>query len=154
MRNAVESRLVDRLTPRARTSLMRNVKGKNTTPELMVRRMLHRAGYRFRLHRADLPGKPDIVLPARRRIVLVNGCFWHGHDCRYGRLPKSRLEFWGPKIEGNRARDARNLSDLKAAGWRVLVVWQCETRVQAALQQRLIKFLGPAKPSDLVDGLR
>lgn len=136
---------MDRLTPERRSALMRNVKGKNTTPELAVRRMLHRLGFRFRLHRKDLPGKPDIVLPSRRKIVLVHGCYWHGHDCRYGRLPKSRLEFWGPKIEANRARDARNLAELEEQGWTVLVVWQCETRNPATLEKRLIDFLSPSK---------
>jgi DNA mismatch endonuclease (patch repair protein) len=136
---------MDRLTPEKRSALMRNVKGKHTAPELIVRRMLHRLGFRFRLHRKDLPGKPDIVLPSRSKIVLVNGCYWHGHDCRYGKLPKSRLEFWAPKIEANRARDARNLRDLENAGWDVLVVWQCETRDPAALERSLLGFLGPAK---------
>lgn len=110
-----------------------------------MRRLLHRLGFRFRLHRKDLPGKPDIVLPSRSKIVLVHGCYWHGHNCRYGRLPKSRLDFWAPKIEANRARDIRNIGDLENAGWEVLVVWQCETRNSADLQARLLAFLAPAK---------
>lgn len=136
---------MDRLTPERRSALMRSVKGKHTTPEMKVRRLLHRLGFRFRLHRKDLPGKPDIVLPAHRKVVLVNGCYWHGHDCRYGRLSKSRVEYWTAKIETNRARDARNLKDLRNAGWQVLVVWQCETRDMDTLENRLIEFLRPSK---------
>lgn len=136
---------MDRLTPEKRSALMRNVRWKHTAPELIVRRMLHRLGYRFRLHRKDLPGTPDIVFPSRAKIVLVNGCYWHGHACRYGSLPKSNLAFWTSKIEANRARDARNIRDLENAGWKVLIVWQCQTRNPAELEQSLLTFLGPAK---------
>jgi DNA mismatch endonuclease (patch repair protein) len=138
---------MDRLTPEKRSALMRNVKGKHTAPEMIVRRMLHRLGYRFRLHRKDLPGKPDIVFPSRGKIVLVNGCYWHGHDCRYGRLPKSKLDFWGPKIEANRSRDARNIADLQALGWEVTTVWQCQTRDPRSLESQLVTFLKPIKNS-------
>lgn len=136
---------MDRLTQEKRSALMRNVKGKHTTPELAVRSMLHRMGFRFRLHRKDLPGKPDIVFPSRKKIVFVNGCFWHGHDCRYGRLPKSKPDFWEPKIEGNRARDARNIESLRNLGWDVLTVWQCETPDPASLERSLISFMDKEK---------
>jgi len=99
-------------------------------------------GYRFRLHRKDLPGTPDIVLPGRRAAIFVHGCFWHGHGCRIGQLPKSRLDYWLPKIEANRERDRRKGGALEAAGWRVLTVWQCEIRDLDVLQERLWIFLG------------
>lgn len=135
--------LMDRLSPNRRSALMSKVRAKDTVPELVVRRLLHRLGYRFRLHRKDLPGTPDIVLPAHRKIILVNGCYWHGHGCRYGQLPKSNLEFWSTKIEANRARDDRNVRWLGEAGWEVLTVWQCETKDNDGLEKRLIDFLKP-----------
>lgn len=134
--------MADRLQPEARRRLMQTVKGKNTGPELEVRSLLHRLGYRFRLHRRDLPGTPDIVLPGRGAAIFVHGCFWHGHECRIGRLPKSRLDYWAPKIQDNRARDERKHSQLVAAGWRVLTVWQCELADLKALERRLRAFLG------------
>lgn len=133
--------MTDRLDPANRRRLMQAVKGKDTAPELAVRSLLHRLGYRFRLHRRDLPGTPDIVLPGRRVAIFVHGCYWHGHGCRIGRLPKSRLDYWGPKIDANRARDARKEAALAAAGWRVLVVWQCEIKDEENLAERLVRFL-------------
>ena len=127
---------------------MQAVKSKNTTPELAVRSLLHRMGYRFRLHRRDLPGTPDIVFPGRRSAIFVHGCYWHAHGCRIGQPPKSRLDYWQPKLEANKARDRRKLADLEGAGWDVLVVWQCELRDTAALTERLGKFLGPSAISD------
>ncbi len=121
------------------------VKGKNTRPELTVRRLLHAMGFRFRLHRSDLPGKPDIVLPMYRAAIFVHGCFWHRHqdkNCKLARLPKSRLNFWTPKLEGNRLRDEENQQKLAAAGWRTLVVWECQLNDIDALTKRLAKFLG------------
>jgi DNA mismatch endonuclease (patch repair protein) len=106
--------------------------------------MLHAMGYRFRLHRRDLPGTPDIVFPSRRKIIFVNGCFWHAHGCKIGQPPKSRRRFWTTKLEHNRSRDRKNLSDLRALGWKTLTVWQCETRVPKRLARRLCVFLGPA----------
>jgi len=123
---------------------MRAIRHKDTKPEIMVRRLLHRMGYRFRVHRRDLPGKPDIVLPARRKIVLVNGCFWHGHEC-IPRLPKSRTEYWAPKIAGNRERDRRNVAALERLGWEVLVLWECATNDGTDLARILAAFLGPQK---------
>lgn len=135
--------MVDRLEPAARRRLMQAVKGKNTGPELAVRSMLHRLGYRYRLHREDLPGTPDIVLTGRRAAIFVHGCFWHGHGCRIGQLPRSKLDYWGPKIHANRKRDERKRTDLDAAGWRVLTVWQCELADVDALARKLKTFLGP-----------
>ncbi|MGQ5490649.1 very short patch repair endonuclease [Thauera sp. ZXT1-4] len=133
--------MADRLSPSARSSLMQRVKQKNTAPEKIVRSLLHRLGYRFRIHRKDLPGTPDIVLPSRRVAIFVHGCFWHGHDCRRGRAPSSNLEYWGPKLESNRERDSRKAAALAAAGWRVVVVWQCELDDEFALVRRLSSLL-------------
>jgi len=118
------------------------VRGRDTKPELRVRRVLHAMGYRFRLHRKDLPGTPDIVLPRHRKIVLVHGCFWHGHqDCRRATHPVNNASTWAAKIEGNRRRDRRNLDALSALGWDVLVVWECEVRDAPHLEARLHAFL-------------
>nr|WP_264753988.1 very short patch repair endonuclease [Marinobacter sp. ANT_B65] len=107
---------------------MSGIRGKNTKPELMIRRGLHACGIRFRLHRKDLPGSPDIVLPRYRAVVLINGCFWHGHDCRLFKWPKTRPEFWQNKIIGNIRRDERKLTALKKLGWRVCILWECEVK--------------------------
>jgi DNA mismatch endonuclease (patch repair protein) len=133
---------MDRLTPDARRRLMQAVKPEHTTPELAVRSLLHRMGCRFRLHRRDLPGTPDIVLPGRGCVVFVNGCFWHGHRCRWGRLPKTRIEYWSAKMKANRERDRRKRAELRAAGWQVATVWQCELRQPERLEARLRKLLG------------
>jgi DNA mismatch endonuclease (patch repair protein) len=133
--------VTDRLDPDRRRRLMQRVKGKDTQPEKIVRSLLHRLGYRFRLHRKDLPGTPDIVFPRRRLALFVHGCFWHGHGCRIGQPPKSRLDYWQPKIEGNRARDQRKEAALAAAGWRVAVVWQCELSDRDSLADRLRHML-------------
>ncbi len=112
-----------------RSRMMSGIRGKNTKPELTIRRLLHAAGFRFRLQRKDLPGKPDIVLPKYKVVILVHGCFWHMHDgCHYYRLPTTRTEFWKNKLGGNRLRDSRNIALLNEAGWRVLVVWECAVR--------------------------
>ena len=132
---------MDRLEPAARRRLMQAVKSKDTKPELQVRSMLHSAGYRYRLHRRDLPGSPDIVFPSRRCVIFVHGCFWHGHGCKIGQPSKSRTDYWGPKIEANRARDMRKRSELEASGWRVLEVWQCELRGLDTLATKLWAFL-------------
>jgi DNA mismatch endonuclease (patch repair protein) len=133
--------MVDNRTEASRSALMGRIGSKNTAPELIVRRLLHSLGYRFRLRRKDLPGTPDIVLPRRRKAIFVHGCFWHAHGCRIGRPPKSRPEFWEPKLARNRARDEENSRDLEKAGWDVLTVWQCETKDKAALSELLEKFL-------------
>lgn len=120
---------------------MQSVKTKNTGPEQAIRKALFAAGYRYRLHRKDLPGSPDIVFPSRKKVVFVHGCFWHGHGCRKGQLPKSRTEYWGPKIEANRNRDARNLAALGDAGWQALVIWQCELAELEAVFDRIVRFV-------------
>ena len=120
---------------------MARVRGVNTRPEMIVRRAAHRLGYRFRLHVRTLPGVPDIVFSGRRKVIFVHGCFWHGHRCRAGRLPKSRGDYWGPKIAGNRTRDARSIRALRATGWSVAVFWQCQLRDPDALESRIQRFL-------------
>lgn len=128
-----------------RSAVMRAVKGRNTAPELLVRRLLHSLGYRFRLHRRDLPGKPDLVFPIRRKAIFVHGCFWHGHDCPRGaRVPKENRDFWMAKIARNRQRDKTNLRGLQEQGWQALVLWECELKDEAALRRRLADFLGAA----------
>ncbi|HEY4922373.1 MAG TPA: DNA mismatch endonuclease Vsr [Xanthobacteraceae bacterium] len=125
------------------TERMRRIRKTDTKPEVIVRQAIHAMGYRYRLHRSDLPGSPDIVLARHRKIILVHGCFWHRHDCANGRkLPRSKPSYWGPKLESNRRRDEVNLARLNALGWRVLVVWECEIRRGANLGKRLAKFLG------------
>jgi DNA mismatch endonuclease (patch repair protein) len=122
--------------------LMAKIKGKNTKPEMIVRSICHRLGFRFRLHRADLPGKPDLVFPKHRLCILVHGCFWHQHPgCRYASLPKSRREFWGPKLCKNVLRDEKNTAELKALGWRVGVIWECETSPLDTAQKKLESIL-------------
>jgi DNA mismatch endonuclease (patch repair protein) len=125
---------------------MARVRGKNTTPELVVRQTVHALGYRFRLHRKDLPGTPDLVFPRRKAVVFVHGCFWHRHPgCRKASIPSSHTEFWADKFDRNVARDERNIDDLERAGWRVLTIWECETKAKdrADLVARLTSFLGP-----------
>lgn len=132
----------DVLSPEQRSRNMRAIKGKDTGPELIVRRLLHSLGYRFRLHRRDLPGHPDIVLPGRKVVVFVHGCFWHRHRCRYGQVcPATRAEFWQAKFAANVARDARTRRKLRALGWRVIVVWECQTRDRDKLAARLRRLL-------------
>lgn len=118
--------MADIVSPETRSRMMSGIRGKDTKPELVVRRLLHRLGYRFRLHRKDLPGRPDIVLPKWKTVVFVNGCYWHGHEnCELFRTPKTRSEFWQAKIAGNRMRDERNYRQLRDAGWQVVLVWEC-----------------------------
>lgn len=135
--------MADKITPERRSLNMQAIGQKNTKPELAVRKLLHALGYRFRLHKSGLPGRPDIVLAARRKIILVHGCFWHGHECGVGRLPRSKLDYWGPKISGNRERDKRNEAALAALGWDVLTVWECDVRRPAGLAEQITAFLGP-----------
>jgi DNA mismatch endonuclease (patch repair protein) len=116
------------MTPEERGALMARIRSRDTTPEIEVRRALHAAGLRFRLNRKDLPGKPDIVLGGRRAAVFVHGCYWHQHGCTLGHVPRSRLEYWGPKLRRNRERDAAAQAALREAGWHVEVVWECQVR--------------------------
>lgn len=133
---------MDTRTPKKRSEIMSAVRTEDTGPELLVRKLLSAQGYRYRLHRKDLPGRPDIVFPGRRKIVLVHGCFWHGHRCAKGKLPKSRLGYWRPKIAANKKRDTRNLVELKRSGWTTLVVWQCKLKNGKTLMRKLKAFLG------------
>lgn len=121
------------------------VRHKDTRPEMVVRRLIHRLGYRYRLHRRDLPGNPDLVFPRLGKVIFVHGCFWHRHpsaDCKLARMPKSRLDFWQAKLEGNRSRDQRNHESLERAGWKVLVVWECELKDKEQLENIVTRFLG------------
>ncbi len=130
----------------ARSRTMRAVKSVNTKPEILVRRLAHSLGYRFRLHRKELPGSPDLVFSGRRSVIFVHGCFWHGHDCRRGsRQPKDNADYWGAKITRNAARDARVLGQLEEAGWRSMVLWECELRDRAQLEARIRNFLDGAR---------
>ena len=127
-----------------RSRVMRRVKGANTTPELKVRKALTRLGARYRLHRKDLPGNPDIVMPGRRLALFVHGCFWHGHDCARGaRVPKQNRDYWVAKVARNVARDSRSTEALAALGWRVETLWECELKDAGALQARLAGLLDP-----------
>ena len=123
---------------------MRRIRKTNTKPEMQVRRLAHALGFRFRLHRRNLPGTPDIVFPRLRKVVLVHGCFWHQHPgCRLARMPKSRLDYWEPKLRRNQERDDATRQQLASRGWDVLVIWECETDDKAALTTILERFLQP-----------
>ena len=126
--------------PQTKTEMMRRIKSRDTSPELAVRRLLHALGYRFRLHRSDLPGTPDIALPGRKAAILVHGCFWHQHSCKLGRVPKGNQAYWIPKLERNVRHDKVVKRQLRTLGWRVLTVWECEVP-QAGLPKRLRRFL-------------
>lgn len=132
-------------TPEAlRSRTMRAVKSKDTEPEWIVRRFLHAAGYRYRLHAKELPGKPDLIFPSRRKVVFVHGCFWHGHDCARGtRKPKTNSDYWKEKIARNRERDKTHLLALRRGGWKVRTIWECE--MDRGVLPRLKKFLGPVQ---------
>jgi DNA mismatch endonuclease (patch repair protein) len=132
---------VDTISKRLRSQNMSRIRSKNTAPEILVRSVLHRMGFRFRLHDKTLPGCPDIVLKRWKTVVLVNGCFWHRHkNCRYAYVPKTRIAFWNKKFAGNMKRDAENVKALKRLGWKVKIVWECELRNTAGLESRLHKL--------------
>jgi len=132
---------MDRHTPTQRKYNMSRVKAKNTKPEILVRKLLHRLGYRFRLHRKDLPGKPDIVLPKYRTIIFVNGCFWHGHNCPKGKLPETNTRFWEEKITTNQKRDQLNREKLEGEGWAVLTIWECQIKEEEKIIELLSEQL-------------
>ena len=133
--------MTDVLTPEQRRRCMSAIRGKDTKPEIIVRSLVHRMGYRFRLHRKDLPGKPDLVFPGRKKIIFVHGCFWHQHPrCRFATRPKTRPDFWANKLDGNRERDKRVRRELRRLGWKVLVVWECQTRDLKKLECQLRDF--------------
>ena len=130
------------MTSEQRSRTMRAVKGKDTGTEMTVRRIVHRMGFRYRLHRKDLPGKPDLVFGPRRKVIFVHGCFWHGHTCKRGdRIPKENWRYWTKKIARNKERDREHVSALKAKGWRVLVIWECETKDTKWLGKRVRAYL-------------
>ncbi|SRR5579883_1822765 len=136
--------MADKLTSERRSENMRRIKSKGMKPEMLVRRLVHGMGYRYRLHRPELPGKPDLVFPSRRKVIFVHGCFWHGHSdpgCPDRREPQSNRDYWLPKLARNRQRDAKHILALEAAGWSVLVIWECETRDLATLAASVRSFL-------------
>lgn len=134
--------MVDIVNKDKRSRIMALVRGKNTKPEMIVRRLVFASGYRYRLHDEMLPGKPDLVFPGRHKVIFVHGCFWHGHNCPRGsRLPKTNTDYWRLKIERNRERDAANIIKLKADGWGVLVIWECELRKDEQTISRVHCFL-------------
>lgn len=129
---------MDTIGKEARSRLMSRIRGKNTKPEMVVRRVAHRLGYRFRLHRRDLPGSPDLVFSGRRKVVFVHGCFWHRHSgCRLAYTPKSNMDFWNRKFDANQARDKAAIEQLQALGWNVLVIWECEAKAAELVASRL-----------------
>lgn len=135
---------MDTLSPSERSARMARVKGRDSKAEMIVRRLVHGMGFRFRLHDRRLPGSPDIVLRRHRKVIFVHGCFWHRHPdpaCKLARMPKSKLDFWGPKLQGNRERDVRHEEDLRARGWQSLVVWECQLRHREQLENALRTFL-------------
>jgi len=134
--------MADKLSPERRSENMRRIRSKNMKPELLVRSLIHRKGYRYRLHCRDLPGKPDLVFGSRRKVIFVHGCFWHNHHCRNAHVPRSNVNYWGPKLQRNAARAAKNLKALIASGWRSLVIWECELKADAGrILKRVDLFL-------------
>ena len=140
---------MDRYSKVDRSRIMARIGARNTQPEIIVRSTLHKMGFRFRLHRSDLPGKPDIVLPKLRKVIFVHGCFWHQHPgCSKAKRPHTNPAFWNAKLDRNIARDLENYADLTSQSWESFVVWECETRQRDRLIQRLLKFLGEVVPPD------
>jgi|SRR5665647_370300 len=133
--------MTDTLTPEERSAQMARIRSKNTRPEMLVRRIVYNIGYRYRLHRGDLPGRPDLAFSSRKKVIFVNGCFWHGHKCSLGRTPKSRVEFWITKIERTKERDNENVQALRDAGWDALVLWECQLKDIEVLKRTIIEFL-------------
>jgi DNA mismatch endonuclease (patch repair protein) len=138
---------LDKLSPQRRSENMRQIRSKDTAPELTLRRLVHAMGYRFRLHRRDLPGKPDLVFPARKKVIFLHGCFWHQHKgCREGRLPGTRREYWEPKLARNQERDALAEVALKSSGWDVLTLWECEVEKDLkAVSAQVRRFFEPSR---------
>jgi DNA mismatch endonuclease (patch repair protein) len=139
---------MDKLSAEHRSQNMRQIRSKDTAPEVLLRQMLHRCGYRFRLHREELPGKPDLVFPSRRKVIFVHGCFWHQHPgCREGRVPGSRRDYWEPKLARNGQRDRSAQAALKEQGWDYLVLWECDLKNASTALTTAQKFLGPVSQS-------
>lgn len=148
--------MTDIVQPHVRSRMMSGIKGKNSKPEILVRRLLFASGFRFRLHRRDLPGTPDIVLPSRKIAIFVHGCFWHAHNgCRYFKLPSTRPEFWKSKLQGNVDRDQNAIANLMSTGWRVLSIWECATREFQAqeLGEQIIAWINSNAPSGEIGSL-
>ena len=134
--------MTDIFDRKKRSEIMSRVRGRDTEPEMIVRKIAHGLGFRFRLHRRDLPGSPDLMFPRYRAVIMVHGCFWHRHPgCKYASSPKTRVRFWEDKFEGNVVRDRRNEGALDELGWRVMVIWECETRDREAVAERIVGFL-------------
>lgn len=137
--------MVDVLTEEQRKYCMSRIRGKDTKPEMVVRRLTYSLGYRYRLHVKNLPGCPDLVFPSRKKVIFVHGCFWHRHNCRYGRVkPRTRKKFWHAKLEGNKERHKRNRRKLQSKGWRILTIWECQTRKPEKIIDKIIDFLESA----------
>jgi DNA mismatch endonuclease (patch repair protein) len=133
---------MDTISVQRRSENMRAIRSKNTKPEMVIRRLVYSMGYRYRLHRKDLPGKPDLVFVGLRKVLFLHGCFWHGHDCKRGaHIPKTNSEYWERKIGRNKVRDAEHETALQAQGWSVLVIWECQTKDEIALKELLLSFL-------------
>ena len=138
---------MDIVDPERRSQIMARIGPRDTQPELTVRRITHRLGFRFRLHAKNLPGRPDLVLKRHRTVIFVHGCFWHRHtNCVNATMPKTRSEFWKAKFDENVSRDARNLAALRAAGWRVITIWECETERSGVIERRLLREIGRPSP--------
>lgn len=136
--------MVDVHTREQRSFNMSQIRDKNTKPEIIIRSMVHRMGFRFRLHDKSLPGKPDIVLPRHKKVIFVHGCFWHLHNCKYGRVkPATNADFWQAKRLSNKLRDKRNLAELRKTGWKILIIWECWLKTPAKIQKSLQSFLIP-----------
>lgn len=135
-------RSYDPLSPAQRSERMSRVRSKNTKPELQIRRLVWSLGYRYRLHSKKLPGRPDIVFPGRKKVIFIHGCYWHQHDnCRQYRMPRSKLDFWLPKLEGNKKRDVFNQQMLREMGWDYLVIWECQLKDKEKVASRIVDFL-------------
>ena len=135
------TKMADILSREQRSYCMSQNRGKSTSPEMMVRRAVHSLGYRYRLHRRDLPGCPDLLFPSRKKVIFVNGCYWHRHNCRKGRsIPETRENFWQNKFERTKERDKANLRKLKNLGWEILIIWECQ--IEKSLAERITEFLG------------
>lgn len=143
---------MDTVSPEQRSRNMSRIRGKNTALEMTVRSLVHGLGYRYRLHRKDLPGTPDLVFPTRKSVIFIHGCFWHGHDCARAALPSSNRNFWEIKIGRNKERDGRTQEALSKAGWKILTIWQCETRNVPDLRERLVGFLEAGTIEDEASG--
>lgn len=136
--------MTDKLSPERRSANMGKIQSKDTSPEMIVRRLVYCLGYRYRLHRKDLPGKPDLVFSGRKKIIFVHGCFWHQHSittCKIARIPKSRTDYWIPKLQHNVERDSEHQRVLEAGGWKILVIWECEVKNMDEMKKTISKFL-------------